>query len=116
MKDIKSIFSHNLRNKLIAKNKTQAQLAKYLGVSQTSVSLWCNGETMPRSNMVDRIAAFLVCPTDELMTDHSKTIELAPEDIIAEELRDNPRLFRLMFYASKLSNEELDELIERAKK
>lgn len=116
MKDIKTIFSENLRDKLIAKNRTQAQLAKFLGVSQTSVSHWCNGEVMPRSNMVDRIAAFLVCSSDELMTDHTKEVELAPEDIIAEELRENPRLFRLMMYASRLSNEELDELIARAKK
>ena len=116
MKDIKTIFSENLRDKLIAKNRTQAQLAKFLGVSQTSVSHWCNGEVMPRSNMVDRIATFLVCSSDELMTDHTKEVELAPEDIIAEELRENPRLFRLMMYASRLSNEELDDLIVRAKK
>lgn len=116
MRDIKSIFSENLRNKLIAKNKTQAQLAKFVGVSQTSVSLWCNGEVMPRSNMVDKIAKFLVCPSDELMTDHTKEVELAPEDIIAEAIHENPRLFRLMMYASRLSNEELDELIARAKK
>ena len=66
--------------------------------------------------MVDKIAVFLVCSSDELMTDNTKEVELAPEDIIAEEIRDNPRLFKLMIYASKLSNEEIDELIARAKK
>ena len=116
MKDIKSVFSVNLRNKLAAKNKTQAQLAKYLGVSQTSVSLWCNGEVLPRSTMINRIADFFMCSADELTTDHSKTVELAPEDVIAEELRENPRLFKLMMYASRLSNEELDELVARVKK
>lgn len=40
----KKIFSENLRNKLFAKNKNQAQLAKFVGVSQTSVSHWVNGE------------------------------------------------------------------------
>lgn len=116
MKDIKTIFSRNLRNKLISRGKTQAQLAKYLGVSQTSVSLWCNGEVLPRSNMVDRIAKFFMCSSDELMSDNTKQVELAPEDVIAEELRENPRLFKLMMYASRLSNEELDELIARIKK
>lgn len=116
MRDIKTVFSENLRNKLVAKGKTQAQLAKYLGVSQTSVSFWCNGEVLPRSNMVDRIAKFFMCSSDELMSDHTKQVELAPEDVIAEELRENPRLFRLMMYASRLSNDELDELIERVKK
>ena len=116
MKDIKTIFSANLRNKLIAKNRTQADLARFLGVSQTSVSHWCNGEVMPRANMVDRIAVFLGCSSDELMADNEKEMELAPEDIIAEELRERPRLFRLMMYASRLSDTELDELIARAKK
>lgn len=116
MKDIKTIFSTNLRNKLIAKNKTQAELARFVGVSQTSVSHWCNGEVLPRANMVDKIAKFLVCSSDELMIDNEKEAEQAPEDIIAEEIRDNPRLFKLMIYASKLSNEELDEIIARIKK
>lgn len=116
MKDIKSVFSVNLRNKLAAKNKTQAQLAKFLGVSQTSVSLWCNGEVLPRSTMIDKIADFFMCSADELTTDHSKTVGLAPEDIIAEELRESPRLFKLMMYASRLSDNEIDELIARIKK
>lgn len=115
-KDIKTIFSENLRNKLIAKNKTQAQLAKAVGVSQTTVSFWVNGEKMPRSNMIDKICQYLVCSSDELLTDQNKPVELLPEDIIAEEIRNNPRLFRLMFYAANLSDAELDELIARVKK
>lgn len=116
MKDVKTIFSENLRNKLIAKNKTQAELAKAVGVSQTTVSFWVNGEKMPRSNMIDKICQYLICSSDELLTDNDKPVELLPEDIIAEELRDNPRLFKLMIYASKLTDTELDELIARLKK
>ena len=51
-----------------------------------------------------------------IITNYIQQVELAPEDVIAEELRENPRLFRLMMYASRLSNDELDELIERVKK
>ena len=116
MRDIKSIFSENLRNKLMVKRKTQVELARFLNVSQTSVSKWINAEVMPRPNMVNKIAIFLACSSDDLMTDHTKEVELAPEDVIAEELGENPRLFKLMIYASRLSNAELDELIARAKK
>ena len=115
-KDIRQTFSRNLRNRLEAKRKTQADLARALDVSQVSVSNWINGETLPRPKMIERICRFVMCSADDLMTDHTKTAELAPEDVIAEELRDRPRLFKLMLYAAKLNDEELDDLIARAKK
>ncbi len=115
-KTVKEIFSTNLRNRLYEKNKTQAQLAKYVGVSQTSVSHWINGEILPRPKMIDKICDFLICTSDDLMTDHSKSVELAPVDIIAEEIQSNPLLMRLMLYAMKLSDEELTALLERIKK
>ncbi len=111
----KEIFSENLRNKLFAKNKNQAQLAKFVGVSQTSVSHWVNGEIMPRPKMVDKICVFLNCSPDDLMTDHSKPIEYAPEDVIAEQLHERPMLMRLMMFAMKLSDEEIDKLIKEIK-
>ena len=115
-KDIKQVFSTNLRNRLYAKNISQADLSRAVGASQTSVSHWINGEILPRPNMIDKIARFLVCSSDDLLTDHTKVVELSPEDVLAEELRENSRLFRLMFYAAKLSDDELDDLIEQVKR
>lgn len=114
--DIRQIFATNLRNRLAAKRWSQADLSRAVGASQTSVSLWINAEVLPRPNMVKKICQFLGCSSDDLMTDQSKTVELAPEDVIASEIRDNPKLFRLMLYAARLSDAELDALIERAKK
>lgn len=115
-KDIKQVFSRNLRNWLDMKKKTQADLSRAVGVSQTSVSNWVNAEILPRPKMIEKICVFLSCSSDDLMTDHTKEVELAPEDVIAEELRDRPRLFKLMLYAAKLSDAELDELIAGIKK
>ena len=116
MRSVKEIFSNNLRNKLYEKNATQAQLAKFVGVSQTSVSHWINGEILPRPKMIDKIALYLNCTSDYLMTDHSSQAELTPEDVLTEVIKESPRLFRLMFYASKLPDDRLDDLIERARK
>lgn len=115
-KTMKAIFSENLRNRLYLKRMTQGELAKNVGVSEASVSKWCVGEAMPRSKKIDQICLLLGCNIEDLTTDHTKEVELAPEDVIAEEIRNNPRLFRLMMYASRLSDKELDELIARAKK
>ena len=64
---------------------------------------------MPRSKKIDQICVLLGCNIEDLTTDHTKEVELAPEDVISEEIRNNPRLFRLMMYASRLSNAENDE-------
>lgn len=111
MRTSTEIFGENLRNMLIAKNRTQADLKRYLKVTDTSVSRWANGLAMPRPAMVDRICVYLGCSPEDLLTDHTKVIELEPEDVIAEEIRNNSRLFRLMFYASKLTNDQLDKII-----
>lgn len=116
MKTTNEIFAENLRNKLYAKNKTQAELAKFLGVSQVIVSRWVNGTATPRHEKIDKICLFLNCNREELFIDHSQPVELAPEDVFAEELRDNPRLMRLLLYAVKLPPAKLDELIEIAKR
>lgn len=116
MKTMKEIFSENLRNQLYLKRMSQSELAKKLNITEASVSKWVQGVTTPRSKKIDEICTVLRCTIDDLTVDHSRTVELAPEDVMAEELRENPRLFKLLFYASKLSDDELDDLIARIKK
>lgn len=110
------LFGENLRNQLMLKNKSQADIARHLKVTEASVSRWVNGQAVPRAKMIDRLCLFLHCSVEDLTTDHSKPVEYAPEDVIAEQLRENPRLMRLMMYAMKLSDAELDRLIEGMKK
>lgn len=116
MKTSQEIFTLNFNNLMIAKQKTQAELAKYLDTTPTTVSKWANGKTMPRAKMLDGICRFLVCSQEDLMADHSKVATLLPQDIIAEEIENNPKLMRLMFYFMKLSDEELDKELERISK
>ena len=109
------VFAENLRNMFIAKNKKQVDLAKYLDTTKATVTHWVNGENVPRMNTIDRICTFFGCSPEDLTTDHNKPVEYAPEDVIAEQLRENPRLMRLMLYAMKLYDSDLDKLIEGLK-
>lgn len=111
MKTSTEIFAENLRDMLIAKNKRQADLKRFCKVTDTTVSRWANGESMPRAPMIDRICVFLHCTPEDLLTDKTKVVQLAPEDVIAEELHDNPKLFKLMMYATRLTDEQLDRII-----
>lgn len=116
MRTSTEIFAENLRNLLIAKNKKQADLARFTGATSATVTYWCNGQAMPRAKMIDKICLFLGCSVEDLTADHNKPVEYAPEDIIAEQIKDNPRLMRLLFYAMKLSDSDLDKLIEDLKR
>lgn len=116
MRPTKEVFAENLRNKLYERNRSQAELAKALDVSQVIVSRWVNGISMPRANKIDGICTYLRCDRADLLTDHTQEVELAPEDIIAGEIQNNPRLFKLMISAMKLSDDKLDILIDYARK
>lgn len=113
MKTSQEIFTQNLNNLLIAKQKSQSDLARFLKTTPTTVSKWANGKAMPRPAMLDRICVFLNCSAEDLMTDHTKVVVMLPQDILAEEIENNPRLMRLMFHFMKLSDAELDKEIER---
>lgn len=48
----------NITNLLISEGKAQDDLAKALGVSKSTVSLWCAGRRTPRMQHIDKIAEF----------------------------------------------------------
>lgn len=101
------IFAHNLKNKLYARNKTQSDLARYLKVTPTTVSRWTSAEALPRSAMIDRICAYLVCDPEDLMTDHTKTVSLAPSDVIADAILERPLLMQLFVLADRADDDTL---------
>lgn len=107
MKTSTEIFAENLRNKLMLRRKSQSDLARFLNVTPTTVSRWTNGEALPRANMIDRICNYLLCSTEDLMTDHSKTVEYAPQDIIADAIVERPLLMQLFIMADKADDDLL---------
>ena len=48
---------------------SQQELAQELGVDQSTVSLWESGKTMPRANLLPKVAKLLGCTVDELLAD-----------------------------------------------
>ena len=50
------------------KNKlTQISLATALGVKQSTVAMWENGENKPRADKLKKLAEILNCTVDELL-------------------------------------------------
>lgn len=50
-----------------AKKLTQIEIAKELGVSHTTVSMWETGAALPRAGKLIKLADILDCTVDELL-------------------------------------------------
>ena len=57
-----------IRDKRIAKQLTQAQLAERIGVSQPCVAQWETGKTVPETTLLPRLAFCLDCSIDDLFS------------------------------------------------
>lgn len=48
-------------------NITQKEVARILNVSNTTISMWETGDTLPRADMLPKIAALYGCTIDDLL-------------------------------------------------
>ena len=107
-KDIQSRFAHNLNELLRLNNKTQLELANFIGVSNTAVNKWTQGCYTPRMDKIDLICSFFLIGREDLLTDasHEQAYYSNPETVkIAQEIFDNSDL-RILFDAAKDSTPE----------
>ena len=65
--DINITIAKNITRLLEKKNKNQFDLADYMGVSQPTVSNWCQGVKLPRMDKIDEICKFFNVSRSTLM-------------------------------------------------
>ena len=63
----KRIFSNNLNNILVQKNKTQKEVADAIGVSTQTFNTWCRGIALPRMGKLQKLADYLLLNKSELL-------------------------------------------------
>lgn len=63
----KTIFSQNLKKWMADRIVTQQQLADAIGVGQSTVSAWCNGEKMPRMGKIEMMADYFGINKSDLL-------------------------------------------------
>lgn len=116
--EFNKIFSKNLLYYLETENRTQAELAKYVGVSTAAVNQWCKGLKTPRMDKVDAMCKFFGIKRSDLMEDKSDkpsqvTYYLSDETAkVAQEIFEKDKVLfdvykssdkdRLIAYANKL--------------
>lgn len=73
----------NINNLLAVQNKKQNELAKALGVTDNTVSYFCNGNRMPNTEQIIKIAKYFNVSSDYLLG----LSNVASKDIAKEELQ-----------------------------
>ena len=70
MTDINYIFVRQLKYYLNLRKKSQTDLAKYIGVSNGTITNYVNGTNMPRMDKIDKICDFLLINRSDLLAGH----------------------------------------------
>ena len=60
------VIAINLKEFRLSASLTQDDLAKHLGVSRTTVTMWETGKSLPRAELIPKIAERCGCSTDDL--------------------------------------------------
>jgi len=81
-----NIFRKNLLNCLTKNNMTQGDIASKVGVSKSTVSMWCNGLTKPRGTTLVKLAKCLSV-TPAMLLSENDTFFLLDEEKLLHDFR-----------------------------
>ena len=65
--DLAKTIGWNINALLLRADKTQIDLAEYLGVAKSTVSMWVNGVRVPRMARIDAMARFFGVNRSDIM-------------------------------------------------
>ena len=102
---LNKIFSDNLNYWLFVRDKSQADLAKQMGVSSATSSDWCNEKKIPRTDKLVAISRWLMIELSDLIEDKQKK-DISDLDRLLFRLKDDNNFFNLV---SMLNNFDIDK-------
>lgn len=113
------IVGANIRRYLKEYDISQTELAKRIGVSQQTVSYWCNGLKTPRQANIDDMCVLFHCNRSDLMQEYKVEIPKKPGapltvDYIAT---DKKKLDTadIMIEVQKMDGSNVDALLKYAR-
>ena len=83
------IISKNLKRIAYDNQKSQADIARDLGLKQATVSSWMNGTRIPRMSKIDLLCHYFNCKRVDIMEEH-----VASEPLMTAEEKAMLRLYR----------------------
>lgn len=86
--ELNQLIAKNIARYLEAQNKTQLDLAEYVGVSQATVSNWCKGIKTPRMSKLDMICSFFNIERSDLFEEEA-TIRTAAAHLDSKDFTED---------------------------
>ncbi|WP_337465031.1 helix-turn-helix transcriptional regulator [Acidaminococcus timonensis] len=113
--ELRALFSNRLSALLNEHNINQAELAKILGVSESTVGKWMLMKSLPRMGIIQKLSDYFGVPKSYFLEEAAKNKRayyLDPETArLAQEVKDDPR-YRALFDATrKLSPDAMKEVM-----
>lgn len=115
MKEINRNIAANIKNYMEVLDINQTELAKRLGCSNTTVSMWIVGDSTPRMDKIDKMCEIFHCNRDDLIGSTTK----APKEILSDQVRalflerfdrlDDSQRLQLMAFMEHLLKGESNE-------
>lgn len=82
------IIGKNLRRIALSHDKTQTDIAKYLGVNKSTVSSWFNGNRIPRMDKIDRLCTMFNVSRSDIMEPHNQSPLLSAFESLYNKIAD----------------------------
>lgn len=113
--ELRALFSNRLSALLNEHNINQAELAKILSVSESTVGKWMLMKSLPRMGIIQKLSDYFGVPKSyflEESAENKRAYYLDPETArLAQEVKDDPR-YRALFDATrKLSPDAMKEVM-----
>lgn len=112
--ELNKIIAKNITKQLENHNRTQLDLAKYIGVSQATVSNWCKGLKMPRITKIDMICQYFNIDRSDLMNEFSVSSSLRRKGVTVNVLGHVAAGIPIEAIEDIIDTEEITEEMARA--
>lgn len=96
------LFANNLKYFMHKYGYTQLSLGEKMGIRNTTISRWTNGETFPRMKSLNDLCEIFHCTKTDLL-------QIEQKDRTEDE---NQRLQRLFIYAQNLNEKGIMKVID----
>lgn len=108
--EISKIFTNNLKQLLEMHNMTYKELAENIGVKASSVSMWMNGNSLPRMGTLDKIADLFNVSVESLVTTNKEEDAATNEKDIARDKTGESSTIAAHFDGDEYTEAELEEI------
>lgn len=76
--ELRLLFAKNLKYYMDMAGLNQADLRRLMGVSSATVSEWCSGKKIPRTDKINTICYYLGIGIDDLLSDNNDGDDATP--------------------------------------